>query len=192
MSTRKLDPQFKCFLCLGLLPLGWWGGKEGSYVMDSAQAAAGPVPACHRDGGQAMRGHLGSAEPKQREGKEQRWGAWVQLGSWQKEGIQSLKLQSSRRSDQRGEAPRGQGAEGFTSRGARDSLCPHPLPVLSTEHALHTHCHLLDCGQSCAAFLATGSHQDGLGTLATPHPVFSQASYLPGTTPRTYCLQALA
>lgn len=85
--------------------------------MESAQAAAGPVPACHRDGGQAMRGHLGLAEPEQREGKEQRWGAGVQPGSRQKEGIQRLKLQSSRRSKRRPEVQVQKGSQGARDRG---------------------------------------------------------------------------
>lgn len=103
-----------------------------------------------------MRGYLGSAEPSLREGEEWRWGAGVQLGSWQEEEVQRLKLQSSRRSDQREEAPRGQGAEAEgQGLGWGTPASPPPAPpFLSTEHALHIRCHLLDCGQPCAAFSA--------------------------------------
>lgn len=74
-STGKPGPNFNISHACPLPRGGQWGGKEGSYIRKSAQADVGPVPACHRDGGQVMRGHLGFIEPRPREGKEQMWGA---------------------------------------------------------------------------------------------------------------------
>lgn len=145
-------------------------GNQHTQIWGWRQGATGSQEEVMREG------HSSSAGPRPPAGQESGGG-----GSGEAEGLGGLRdpgtggsraLEDQIRDRQRppgtkeqeGGEEQGQGAGARSGGGELLPSLPSQ-PFKSTKHALHTHCHLLNCGQPCPA--AT-PRQKPLGTLAPP------------------------